>query len=388
VTIGPTLAPEQAARRLWDCGVIGAGPAGTMAARELARGGASVLLIDRAAFPRYKVCGGCLNPRSLRLLDRAGLGRLTADLGSVPLTRFRVAAAGRYADVPVPTGSGVSREAFDAALVRAAVAAGAAFLPITTATVLPAARATERRTLRLRHAGCDHTVDCRVVLVASGLGGKLDDSPDRDDAAPAWQPGSRVGAGVMIPSPPPGYEPHTIYMACAADGYVGAVVIEDGRIDMAAALDPLAVKRAGGPGDLSATILDQAGFPPIPGLTRLPWKGTPHLTRRSPRLGGERLFVLGDAAGYVEPFTGEGMAWALAGATLVAPLALCGVRQWNPRLLVRWRAAYRETVTRRQIVCRATAAVLRHPFVTRAMIRVLGMAPWVARPVLRVMYCN
>ena len=117
----------------------------------------------------------------------------------------------------------------------------------------------------------------------------------------------------MVPRAAAGYEPQTVYMACAAEGYVGQVVVEDGRMDMAAALDPLAVKAAGGPGELATKIIDQAGFPPVPDLARLPWKGTPHLTRQSPRLGGERLFVLGDAAGYVEPFTGEGMAWASQG---------------------------------------------------------------------------
>jgi flavin-dependent dehydrogenase len=386
VSIGPTLAPEQAARRLWDCGVVGAGPAGAMAARELARRGVSVLLIDRSSFPRYKVCGGCLNPRSLRLLDKAGLGRLTTDLDGVPLTRFRLAARGHCADVPLPTGSGVSREALDAALVGEAVAAGAAFLPAAPATVLPLSGFADQRGLRLRHAGREHMVECRVVLAANGLGGKLDDRPETTDDAPAWEPGSRVGAGVMIPSCPSGYEPHVIYMACGADGYVGAVQVEGGRVDMAAALDPLAVKRAGGPGELAVAILGQAGFPPIPGLARLPWKGTPHLTRQAPRLGGERLFVLGDAAGYVEPFTGEGMAWALAGALLVAPLALRGARHWDPELLVRWRAAYHRTVTRRQIVCRATAGLLRRPTATRAMVQVLGLTPWVARPLFRIMY--
>jgi flavin-dependent dehydrogenase len=63
VSLDPTLAPESAAGRLWDVVVVGAGPAGAMAARELARRGAGVLLVDRAQFPRYKVCGGCLNPR-------------------------------------------------------------------------------------------------------------------------------------------------------------------------------------------------------------------------------------------------------------------------------------------------------------------------------------
>ena len=391
MNVDATLELDAAARREWDMVVVGAGPAGSMAARELARRRANVLLIDRSRFPRYKVCGGCLNPRSLHILDKAGLGDLMNRLGAVPLTNLRLATRGSYADIALPTGAGVSRETLDAALVRAAIAAGAAFLPGTTATLLPANRVGCRRILRLRHANRDHEVAARIVLAANGLGGKLEEHSDDSDGetvpAPLWKPGSRVGAGVMVAPVPVGYQPRTVYMACAAEGYVGQVVVEDGRVDMAAALDPLAVKAAGGAGELATKIIDEAGFPPVPDLARLPWKGTPHLTRQAPRLGGERLFVLGDAAGYVEPFTGEGMAWALAGATLVTPLALRGAAHgWDDDLLVRWRAAYHRSVTRRQTVCRITAGLLRRPRATRETVRVLSVMPWLARPLLHLMY--
>jgi menaquinone-9 beta-reductase len=391
VSLAPTLAPESAARRLWDAVVVGAGPAGAMAARELARRGAAVLLVDRAHFPRYKVCGGCLNPRSLGLLRQAGLGDLMDRLRAVPLTNLRLAARGSYADVPLPAGAGVSRETLDAALVHEAIAAGCAFLPGAGAALLPARGTSDRRNLRLRHAAREFEVEARIVLAANGLGGKLEEHADGPEAETAtgrdWDPRSRVGAGVMIPRAAAGYVRRTIYMACAAEGYVGQVVVEDGRVDVGAALDPLAVKAAGGPGELATKIIDAAGFPPVPDLAGLSWKGTPHLTRQAPRLGGMRLFVLGDAAGYVEPFTGEGMAWALAGATLVAPLALHGALQgWDNELLARWRAAYHRSVTRRQIVCRATARVLRWPRVSNVAVRALSVMPWLARPVLRLMY--
>jgi len=158
-------------------------------------------------------------------------------------------------------------------------------------------------------------------------------------------------------------------------------------MDVGAALDPMAVKAAGGAGELAVQILRQAGFPVHRGLAALPWKGTPHLTRQAPRLGSERVFVLGDAAGYIEPFTGEGMAWALAGASQVAPLALHACRKgWDPSLLARWTSTYRRNVSRRQFVCRLTADLLRRRFTTQLMVRTLGTLPWVARPFLRFMY--
>jgi menaquinone-9 beta-reductase len=386
VKIDATVDLTDAAGRLWDVVVVGAGPAGSMVAREIARRGASVLLVDRSQFPRFKVCGGCLNPRSLQALEQAGLGHVVKKLGAVALTRFQLGSPRRLAVMPLPRGAGVSRDAFDAALITEAITAGVAFLPGVTATLLPVQGAPIQRTLRLRHAGKEYQVEGRIVIAANGLTGGLEEHSHHPTAERPWAPGSRIGAGVMIPEAAPGYEPGTIYMACGRDGYVGQAVVEGGRVDMAAALDPDAVKRAGGIGELAASILHHAEFPAYPHLAKLPWKGTPHLTRRAPTLGGHRHFVLGDAAGYIEPFTGEGMAWALAGAMLVAPLACRGIHDWNPSLIDRWRGAYRRNVTYRQLVCRFTAAMLRHPVSTRMMVRGLAIAPWLARPFLSVMY--
>ena len=58
-----------------DVLVVGAGPAGSLAALTLARAGLAVRLIDRATFPRHKLCGDTVNPGALALLDAAGLGR-------------------------------------------------------------------------------------------------------------------------------------------------------------------------------------------------------------------------------------------------------------------------------------------------------------------------
>jgi flavin-dependent dehydrogenase len=56
-----------------DVAVCGAGPAGSIAALVLARAGARVMVFDRAAFPRDKLCGDTLNPGALAILDRLGL---------------------------------------------------------------------------------------------------------------------------------------------------------------------------------------------------------------------------------------------------------------------------------------------------------------------------
>jgi flavin-dependent dehydrogenase len=88
---------------------------------------------------------------------------------------------------------------------------------------------------------------------------------------------------------------------------------------------------------------------------------------------------VGDAAGYVEPFTGEGMAWAVASAAALAPIA---ARDWHPGLAREWEAAHRRVLGRRQLGCRVIAKALRFPRLTRLAVRVLSTFPALARPVV------
>jgi flavin-dependent dehydrogenase len=96
-------------------------------------------------------------------------------------------------------------------------------------------------------------------------------------------------------------------------------------------------------------------------------------------VAGERWFAVGDAAGYVEPFTGEGMAWAVASAAAVAPVA---ARPWSESSAREWEATHARLIRSRQGVCRAVARVLRSPRLSRLAVRVLAVAPVLSRPVV------
>ncbi len=135
-----TMNAERAAAIPWDALVIGAGPAGALAAQRLARGGRRVLLVDAKTFPRDKVCGGCVNARALEVLHEAGLGHVLADVETVELREYVVHLGRRVVAFPFVGGIAVSRSAFDAALVRAAIAAGAEFLPGTAGRLVPRPR--------------------------------------------------------------------------------------------------------------------------------------------------------------------------------------------------------------------------------------------------------
>jgi flavin-dependent dehydrogenase len=378
MTIAATLSLEEAAVRLWDVLVIGAGPAGALTAREIARRGHAVLLVDRSAFPRWKVCGCCLNASALSTLAQIGLGSLTTDCHGVPLTQFRLASRSRSVSLPLPEGVALSREAFDSALIQSAIAAGAEFLPETYATL--ANIATDVRMLYLRQGSRELLAGGRILVAADGLSGRL----------LTGEPGiyrltvhnSRIGVGAMVSDAPDWYEPATIYMACGLAGYVGLVRLENGTLDVAAALDRLAMQNAGGPAVLVSQMLAEAGWPSLPSLESLSWRGTPALTRRPSRVAAERLFIVGDSAGYVEPFTGEGMAWALAGATALGPLAAEATVSWTERHAARWRSTYHQIVGDRR-ASRTAAAILRHPMLTWGVIGILERFPSLGQPVIR-----
>ncbi|MCL4693511.1 MAG: FAD-dependent monooxygenase, partial [Candidatus Hydrogenedentes bacterium] len=336
-----------AERTSWDVVIVGAGCAGALAAREVARSGLSVLLVDKAAFPRWKVCGCCLNVRAQDALRAAGLSPLLSECNAVPIDSLRLAAGGRVATVPLPGYASLSREALDAALVQSAIEAGCQFLPRTRASAGEVSA--QARTLTLSQGETRCEVSARLILAADGLGGGL---LRRDgEVEPSVRSGSRIGAGTIASHAPEAYRRGTIYMACGEGGYVGLVRLEDGRLDIAAAFDADRVRREGGLAGAASRILDSAGLPGIVNLEQLTWRGTPALTRAATRLSAHRALILGDAAGYVEPFTGEGMAWAFSSAMAVARLVPQAVARFDTSVERAWSREYRRIVTRRQFVC-------------------------------------
>jgi flavin-dependent dehydrogenase len=171
-------------------------------------------------------------------------------------------------------------------------------------------------------------------------------------------------------------------MAVARHGYVGAVDVEDGRVNVAAALDSEFLKVHGEPSRAVAALLDDAGVVFDARLESVDWGGTIPLTRHMRRPASRRLFVLGDAAGYVEPFTGEGMGWAMAGAEAVVPLASRAIGAWDGGLAREWIVIHTRRIRRAQRWCRVLARVLRTPALIGPLVTLLHRYPALARPAL------
>jgi menaquinone-9 beta-reductase len=343
-------APQEILRAPWDVLVIGAGPAGSVAAHVLAAAGRTVLLVDRSAMPRPKVCGCCLGPAGVETLQHLGLARALSGASVVRECSVRVKRA--IARLATPHYRVLSREVLDTRLLAAATDAG------VTPLMGWNARVAKDGSVLLQHSSGDaqrSTVRPRQIVVADGLAGtSLHDRPEF-----AWRvtTGSRMGVGATLARSPVPLDDEEIAMLCGHTGYLGLVRLPTGEIDAAAALDPKAVQEAGGPGPLCEHIVSRCGGDAT-AIHDARWRGTPLLTRRRSRVEAGNIVVLGDAAGYVEPFTGEGMTWAIEGAAVAARLV--ADRLEGQQREGHWTTCHQQLTQRAHTRCRWVARALRH----------------------------
>jgi flavin-dependent dehydrogenase len=379
-----TIDVPGAAARTWDVLVIGAGPGGAFAAREAARAGLATLLVERSPFPRAKACGGCLNHTAVETLQRAGLGDRLARLGGPAIATVRLLQERRQASISMPPGVAVSRRTLDAMLVEAAIETGAQFLPETTAVIdrEPAEAApTGQRLVGLGVRGQPAVpVAARIVVAADGLAQtSLRACGEFESVVTA---NSRIGVGSMAPAGALDLPPEAITMAIGRSGYVGVVRVEEGQVHVGAALDPNFIRKCGSPGRSVVSVLEDAGVPVSGAFDSLDWLGTLPLTRRTLRPIGRRVLLVGDTAGYVEPFTGEGMAWALATAGAALPFIQRGLGAWDGRLEREWIATRDSLIGHQQRTCRMIARTLRAPWAVQLTIGLLARWPSLAHPVV------
>ncbi|MFI5932860.1 NAD(P)/FAD-dependent oxidoreductase [Actinoplanes sp. NPDC051494] len=291
------------AGRRYDVAVVGAGPAGATAAVAACRAGASVLLLDRADFPRDKVCGDGIAADAFDVLDSLGVTGV-AD-GSPPIERLRlVAPRGTEVARPLPRPAHtIPRMIFDARLVDAAVAAGATLLRHTV------------RTLRVEPGAVvlDGEIRARVVIGADGAG-------------------SVVRRALGHPVNPPGH------LAIAIRGYGPAIGDEQlirttsRRWPAYAWSFPLGDGTANiGYGEvlqgtaLSRPYLRERLAAMLPGAEPAGLRAhhLPLSTRRPPP-GRGPVLLAGDALSLINPFTGEGIYYAVLSGALAGAAAAAG----------------------------------------------------------------
>ena len=327
----------------FDVAVVGAGPAGAAAAVAARRAGARVLLLDRADFPRDKPCGDGIAAEAVAVL--AGLGVHGVTDGHPPIERLRLVAPGGSAvarPLPRPAHT-VPRRIFDERLVRAAVEAGCDL---------------RRHTVRrIRDDGgvvIDDRYRAKVLIGADGAG-------------------SVVRRALGNPVNPPGH------LAVAIRGYAPTtntneqVIVTTRRRWPAYAWEfPLGDGTANvGYGEvlrgepLSRAYLMDRLHDLLPGSEPTGVRGhhLPLSTRRPPA-GRGCVLLAGDALSLINPFTGEGIFYAVLSGALAGAAAAAGPQ----RVAERYRAALRRRLGRHLRHSGFAAFLSRQPRVVDAAI--------------------
>ena len=316
-----------------DAVIVGAGPAGSVAGIVLARAGVRVRIVDRATFPRDKLCGDTVNPGTLERLRRLGVA---GDLDARALRVDGMRVTGERGDVidgrypRGQSGRAIVRRDLDWMLLQQAMAAGCEYeaaVAVRRATV-DESRGVRRVTGVVAGAnGHERVQPARVVVAADGrhstiaFGLGLAQHPIRPRR---WAVGGYFGdGGVSVPVA----EGATFgEMHVRKNCYIGVAPVPGG-------LTNVCLVRPSGAGDTA--LADPAGV-----LTRAvaadsqlrdrfadarlvaPPVVLGPLAVESPRTTIDGLLFAGDAAGFIDPMTGDGLRFAVQGGELAAAAAL------------------------------------------------------------------
>jgi menaquinone-9 beta-reductase len=337
----------------FDVVVLGAGPAGAAAAITAARAGLRVALVDRARFPRDKLCGGGLTGRAVDTMGR--VFDLSPDPGrSLTARHVRIVAGGRViGDWPeAPPLTMIMRRDFDAMLLAAALDAGAEDMTgcraLSVDASAPAVVLEDGRRLATRVlVGADGAAG----ITARALHGRPHDPATVGFALEVEAP-ARPGAAVEID------------LAAAVGGY-GWAFPKQGSLTVG--LGGVHLRNP----DLKARL---ATYAARHGATGLRCKGAFIPTGRV-IAGRGAVLLAGDAAGCVDPVTGEGIAWAmetghLAGLAAIAAIAAgapgtAAARHWRTMAMVRKEMAR----------ARLLARIVHSPAIQPRCLRMLAASP-------------
>ncbi len=290
---------------IFDVAIVGGGPAGAACAAVCAEAGLKTLLLERAQFPRDKVCGDCLNPAAWPVLERLGLANRVLTLTHSALTRVEfIDRSGGVLAVPLPSnGEGeiaLRRSHFDQLLLERAKELGAIVLQQH-----PLLNIDSRAPWKLKTP--NGHFEAKTLVAADGRNSTVAHLCGVLKSAPP----DRIGMQTHV-SRPEGFG-DKVTLQFRPEGYCGMAAVGAGTINVCLVAKPKNMPA------LKAWANEQLSLD-----AKQEWRSISPLSRSalSPRHGS--LLLAGDAARVVEPFTGEGITYALRSGELAGRSIISG----------------------------------------------------------------
>jgi geranylgeranyl reductase family protein len=346
----------------YDLIVAGAGPAGSACAITAARAGVRVLLLEKDRFPRHKVCGEFVSSESLGLL-RGLLGEKNLS-SHILVSGARFFVDNKCLRFPVsPAAQSIPRYELDAALFEAAQRAGATTREGTTVQEVQ-----KKETFFVTTS--ENSFTAKAVVNATGRWSKL---RQFDVAGEKWL-GLKAHFSEQSPAP-------SVDLYFFPGGYCGVTPVGANavnacamvRADVARSLDEVFAKEP------ELWRRSRSWTPLFPAVTTSP------LYFREPETESEGMMLAGDAAGFIDPFAGDGISLALQSGVLAAETIvpfLAGKCSWEQALL-----EYRSAYKKRFAPAFRNAARLRNAFAAPKWLRntafALASVPGVGQMMLR-----
>lgn len=350
---------------MFDVAIVGGGPAGSSCGAFCAASGLRTAIFDRETFPREKVCGDCLNPACWPILGRLEVADRLRTLPHGRLARVDfIGITGQRVSIPLPADENaeiaVKRSLLDHLLLERARELGATVYESATVTALTLP---DPRSEHWKIAVGDQEVRARTLVAADGrnstvarLCGLLP-RPERE----------RVALQTHVPLPSDFDD--RVVLEFRPEGYSGQAPVGEGQLNLCLVSVPKQIASLRGWAEKRFGISPQHAWRTITPLTREP------VSPAQPF-----LFFVGDAARVVEPFTGEGIYYALASGDLAAKAIALQREGGNPQdVATAYAAAHGQLYHGRLWINRLARAAVLSPRIASTFLRVARFQPALLR---------
>jgi flavin-dependent dehydrogenase len=387
---------------LFDVIIAGAGPAGSSAAIHLAAAGARVALIEQKAFPREKLCGEFISPECVGHFEKLGVAQQMISSGPA-LIRKTVFYSSAGRSLTVPSGwfgsgdaLGLSRAAMDNNLLRRAASMGVVVLENTTVTEV-IAEGERIGGVKLKQNGAEREFAARITIDATGRSRSLARRAEHTNSTGPKKSRSKIVAfKAHLASEQIDRGVCEIYSY--ARGYGGLSGVERGLSNVCFIVSAKDVRRCQSNPDrvLRETVLtNPRAAAVLDGATRCSeWLSVSlegfGRQETSPAPG---LMAIGDAAAFIDPFTGSGMLMALESGELASSVIVRHLDKLDgpasfAAVAQDYSQAYRQKFDSRLRMSRLLRHTAFRPHLASLTIALCGASEWLRSQVARATRAN